>query len=133
MNKQVKKSDKFVLFDANGQILGRMATEIAKILSGKNEVDYEPRLGGDKYVVVINSDKVRLSGEKESKKQYWRHSGYPGGIYVKTFAELKKEDSRKIIMNAVKGMLPKNRLNKEALKRLRVFQGEEHPYKDQVN
>jgi large subunit ribosomal protein L13 len=127
-----KEDQKFVLYDANGQILGRMATEIAGILSGKNEVDYTPRIGGRDWVIVINSDKVRLSGEKEKKKQYWRHSGYPGGIYVRNFKEMKEKDSREIIVKAVKGMLPKNKLGKEALKRLRVFKEQEHPYKDKI-
>jgi large subunit ribosomal protein L13 len=133
MNNETKNNENFVLFDAKGQILGRMATEIAGFLSGKNEVDYDPRLGGSKYVVVINSDKVRLSGEKEKKKQYWRHSGYPGGIYVKTFAELKEEDSREIIIKAVKGMLPKNKLSRKALTRLRVFKDENHPHKGNIS
>ena len=80
----IKQSVKYIVVDAKGQILGRMSTKIAKILSGKNKVDYEPQVGGSDWVIVINSDKVRLSGEKAKKKIYYRHSGYPGGIYEKT-------------------------------------------------
>jgi large subunit ribosomal protein L13 len=110
-----------------------LATEIARVLSGKNEVDYEPRNGGSDWVVVINSDKVRLSGEKESKKIYWRHSGFPGGIYQATFQEMKEKNSTLIIEKAVKGMLPKNKLSKEAMKRLRIFKDEKHSYGDKIS
>jgi len=123
------KQRKYILFDAKGKILGRMSTEIAKILSGKNKVDYQPNVGGSDWVIVINSDKVRLSGEKAKKKLYWRHSGYPGGIYSDSFNDLMKKDSRKVILLAVSGMLPKNKLAAAALKRLRVFKDEKHPYK----
>ncbi|MCK5081174.1 MAG: 50S ribosomal protein L13 [Candidatus Moranbacteria bacterium] len=127
-----KQASKFILFDAKGKILGRLATEIAKVLSGKNEVNYEPRLGGKDWVIVLNSDKVRLSGDKENKKVYWRYSGYPGGIYKATFKEMQKKDSTRIIEKAVKGMMPKNKLSVEALKRLRIFKNEEHPYQNQI-
>lgn len=123
-----KKEPKYILFDAKGKILGRLATEIARVLSGKNKVDFEPRIGGSDWAVVINSDRVRLSGEKADKKIYWRHSGYPGGIYKETFAELVERDSTKVIFSAVEGMLPKNKLLKKALKRLRVFKDGKHPY-----
>lgn len=127
-----KKSPEFVLFDAKGKILGRLATEIAKTLSGKNKVDFEPRLGGSCWVVVINSDEVRLSGEKASKKIYWRHSGFPGGIYKATFKEMMEKDSTLVIKKAVKGMMPKNKLSVEAMKRFRVFKDAEHPYEDKL-
>ncbi len=131
-NKSDQKAPEFILFDAKGKILGRLATEIAKILSGKDKVDFEPRLGGSAWVVVINSDQVRLSGEKENKKLYWRYSGYPGGIYKTTFKELLKKDSTQIIEKAVKGMLPKNKLSIEAMKRLRIFKNDDHPYQSQI-
>ncbi len=133
-NKKDKKSNsEFVLFDAKGKILGRLATEIAGVLSGKKKVNYEPREGGNDWVIVINSDKIRLSGEKENKKIYWRHSGYPGGIYKATFKEMKKKDSTQIIKKAVKGMMPRNKLTVEALKRLRIFKAEDHLYKDKIS
>ncbi len=123
---------KYILFDAKDKILGRFAVEVAKTLSGKNKVDFSPHLGGKDWAVVINSDKIRLSGEKASKKMYYRHSGYPGGIKEIVFKDLLKKDSRLIITQAVKGMLPKNKLSKEALKRLRVFKGEEHDYEKEI-
>lgn len=127
-----KAQPKYVLFDAKGKILGRLATEIAKVLSGKGKVDFEPRVGGSDWAVVINSDRVRLSGEKAGKKIYWRHSGYPGGIYKETFEDLMKRDSTKVIFSAVEGMLPKNKLSRKALKRLRVFKDEKHPYDNKL-
>lgn len=123
-----KEEPKYILFDAKGKILGRLATKIARVLSGKSKVNFEPHVGGSDWAIVINSDRVRLSGEKAGKKIYWRHSGYPGGIYKETFAELVKRDSTKVIFSAVEGMLPKNKLSKKALKRLRVFKDDKHPY-----
>ena len=121
-----KKPIKYHLIDAKGEILGRLSTKIAKILSGKNEVDFAPNVGGSDWVVVINSDKVRLSGEKSKKKIYWRHSGYPGGIRNLTFAEMMEKDSRQVILKAVKGMLPKNKLSEKALTRLLVYKDDQH-------
>jgi len=131
MNNEETKS-KYYLFDAKGQILGRLATEIAQILSGKKRVDYTPNVGGKDWVIVINSDKVRLSGDKAGKKIYWRYSGYPGGIYKKTFQEMVKEDSRRVIEKAVNGMVPKNKLGKASLKRLRIFKDEKHSYESKI-
>lgn len=134
MHKQEKNNEpEFILFDAKGEVLGRLATKIAKLLSGKEEVDYEPRIGGKNWAIVINSDKIRLTGDKENKKIYWRHSGYPGGIYKATFKEMLEKDSTQIIKKAVKGMLPKNKISNEALKRLRVFTGTENPYSDKIS
>jgi large subunit ribosomal protein L13 len=123
---------KYFLFDAKGQILGRMATQIAKVLSGKNEVDFTPNIGGKDWVIVINSDNVRLSGEKSKKKIYYRHSGYPGGIYSATFEEMMEKDSRNVIFKAVEGMLPKNKLSSQAMTRLRVHKGAEHAYEGKI-
>ena len=123
-----KPESKYILFDAKGKILGRLAVEIASVLSGKSKVDYAPNVGESDWAVVINSDKVRLSGEKAKKKVYWRHSGYPGGIYKMTFEEAMELDSRKVISHAVAGMLPKNKLSKAAMKKLRVFKDEKHSY-----
>jgi large subunit ribosomal protein L13 len=131
-NSEQKKEPEFILFDAKGKVLGRFAVEIAKALSGKNEVDFEPRIGGKDWAIVINSDKVRLTGDKENKKIYWRHSGFPGGIYKTTFKEMMEKDSTIVIEKAVRGMLPKNKLSIEALKRLRIFKGEENPYQDKI-
>ena len=131
MNKDVKPQ--FILFDAKEQILGRLATQIAKALSGKNKVDFSPEKGGSDWAIVINSDQVRLSGEKAKKKIYYRHSGYPGGIKDATFEEMMQTDSTKVIFHAVKGMMPKNKLTSEAMKRLRVFKDEKHPHEGQIS
>lgn len=128
-----KKKIKYHLVDAQGEILGRLSTKIAKILSGKNEVDFAPNKGGQDWVIVINSDGVRLSGEKAKKKIYWRHSGYPGGISSLTFAEMMKKDSRKVIFKAVGGMLPKNKLSKKAMTRLLVYKDGEHDQAEKLN
>lgn len=128
-----KQRSKYILIDAKGKILGRMATEIAKILSGKNKIDFQPHIGGNDWVVVINSDKVRLSGEKGKKKIYWRHSGFPGGIYQRTFNEMMEVDSRKVISHAVEGMLPKNKLTARAMKRLRIYKDEKHDYEKKIS
>jgi len=127
-----EQSPEYIIFDAKGKILGRLAVEIARTLSGKDKVDYTPNVGGSAWAIVINSDKVRLSGNKAKKKVYWKHSGYPGGIKSITFDDLLKKDSPRVIELAVKGMLPKNKLSREALKRLRVFKDENHDFGNRV-
>ncbi len=122
----------FFLFDAKGKVLGRLATQVARVLSGKNRIDYSPNVGGNAWAIVINSDQVKVTGKKEKEKIYWRHSGYPGGIYKRTFEEMMKKDSTEVIKRAVKGMLPKNKLSREAMKRLRVFKDKAYPYKDKI-
>ena len=133
MKKKITKKPEFVVFDAKNKILGRLATEIAKVLSGKNKVDFQPNVGGNDWAIVINSDKVRLSANKAEKKIYWKHSGYPGGIRSISFKDLVKKNSTKAIELAVKGMLPKNKLSREAMKRLRVFKGENHDFERYVS
>lgn len=122
--------EKFFLFDAKGRVLGRLATEIAVVLNGKNNINYDPARDNKNWAIVINSDKVRLSAEKSGKKLYWRFSGYPGGIYKRTFEEMMKMDSTKVIGQAVKGMLPKNKLSSQKIKRLRIFKNEQHSFGD---
>ncbi len=128
VNKNLQEKPDFRLFDAKGKILGRLATEIAVFLNGKDKVNFDPSKDNRNWAIVINSDKVRLSAEKAKKKIYWRFSGYPGGIYKRTFEEMMAVDSRKVIEKAVKGMLPKNKLSSEKLKRLRVFVDEKNTY-----
>lgn len=133
MTEKNKQEVEYFIFDAKGRILGRLATEIAKALSGKSKVDYTPNLECRDIVVVINADKVRLSGiSKPQKKTYWRHSGYPGGIYKRTFEEQMDIDSTEVIKHAVKGMVPKNKLGRNSMKRLKVYAGAEHPYEDKM-
>ena len=118
------------LFDAEGKILGRLATEIAKVLSGRNKVDYTPNIDGGDFATVINSNKIRVTGNKMDDKIYHRFSGYPGGISSIALKDLLKKDSRKVIQGAVYGMLPKNNLRDKMMLRLKVCKDAEHGEKN---
>ncbi|TSC54503.1 MAG: large subunit ribosomal protein L13 [Microgenomates group bacterium LiPW_31] len=120
------------LIDANGQILGRLASEIATLLIGKNKPYFVPHLDCGDYVVVINAKEIKVTGKKETQKQYYRHSGYPGGFRQVNLKEQMAKDPRKIIEHAVAGMLPKNKLKDKRLVRLKIFIDEKHPYEDKV-
>ena len=122
---------KWYLIDAEGQILGRLAVKIAKILSGKEKPIYTPHLDVGDFVIVINAEKIKVTGNKEQKKIYYHHSGYPGGLRKKTYEELLKEKPQLIIKEAVKGMLPKNKLGRQMFKKLKVYKGIEHPHQAQ--
>lgn len=128
MKEKTVNNQKYYLFDAKDEILGRLAVKISKILSGKNIVNYQPNKKNNHWVILINSDLVKLSREKEGKKIYWSYSGYPGGIKGQVFKDLMKEDSKKVIEKAVRGMLPKNKLSHEAMRRLRVYKDEKHGF-----
>lgn len=116
----------WVLVDASKAPLGRVATLIATRLSGKYKPTYTPSMDDGDYVVVINADQLVVTGDKEESKKYYRHSGFPGGIKQRSLKEARGIDSTAVITAAVKGMLPRNKLAAERLKRLRVFAGEEH-------
>lgn len=118
------------LFDAQGKVLGRLATEIAKTLSGRNKVDYVPHIDGGDFVIVINAEKIRVTGNKLEGKIYHKYSGYPGGISSISLKDLLAKDSGKVIQNAVYGMLPKNKLRDKMMLRLNVFGGSEHTFKN---
>ena len=118
------------LFDVEGKILGRVASEIAKILIGKSKPYFVSHLDCGDYAVVINAEKVKVTGKKETQKKYSRHSGYPGGYREETLMELRQRNPADIIKFAVLGMLPQNKLRDRMLTRLFIFKGEEHPYKD---
>lgn len=120
------------LIDANGQILGRLASEIATLLIGKHKPYFVPHLDCGDYVVVINAKEIKVTGKKETQKQYYRHSGYPGGFRQVTLKEQMAKDPRKIIEHAVAGMLPKNKLKDKRLARLKIFIDEKHSYEDKV-
>ncbi|NTW15797.1 MAG: 50S ribosomal protein L13 [Candidatus Moranbacteria bacterium] len=125
--KQVNR--KYHLFDAQGKVLGRLATEIAGVVSGKTKVDYAPHIDGGDFVVVVNTDGLQVTGNKREDKIYHHFSGYPGGIRSIAFKDQMKKDSRKILYQAVYGMLPKNKLRDQALTRLRLYKGAEHEEK----
>ncbi|MBI4372401.1 MAG: 50S ribosomal protein L13 [Candidatus Omnitrophica bacterium] len=117
---------KCFLVDAQGQILGRLATRIATILMGKDEVFYTPHMECGDQVVVINAKEIRVTGRKVKDKIYQHYTGYPGGRHVQTFEQVQAEKPEMIITEAVRRMLPKNRLAEKMLKRLRVYAGAEH-------
>ena len=119
--------DWFVV-DAEGHILGRLASEIAQILRGKKKPSFTPHMDMGDFVVVVNADKIKVSGKKEEDKSYFRHSGYPGGITQISLKKVRQVYPEKIIMNAVKGMLPHNRLGRKLLTHLKVYSGELHPH-----
>jgi large subunit ribosomal protein L13 len=116
------------LVDADGQILGRLATEIADTLRGKNKPAYTPHVDTGDFVIVVNAEKVRVTGKKLDQKIYYRHSGYPGGLRERTLAEQLARRPEEVIRKAVKGMLPKNKLAAAQLRKLKVYAGPEHPH-----
>jgi large subunit ribosomal protein L13 len=118
------------LIDLKGQTLGRVASDIAKLLMGKSKPYFVRNLDCGDYVVVINAKEVAATGKKEEQKNYYRYSGYPGGLRVRTLKEMRDEKPEEIIVHAVKGMLPQNKLRDRMLKRLFVFAGAEHKYED---
>jgi len=117
--------------DATDKVLGRLATKIADRIRGKDKATYTPHTDGGDYVIVINASKVKVTGSKHEDKKYYSHSLYPGGLKTKTFRELNETNPEKIIFEAVKGMLPKNKLNKSIIKKLRVFDGDDHGHDSQ--
>ena len=125
-------SRRWVIFDASELPLGRLATIIATYLTGKYKPSYTAHIDGGDYVVVINASKAVVTGNKETDKIYYRYSGFPGGIKDASLAEVREKFPERIIESAVKGMLPKNKLQAERLKRLRVFAGEEHSHTAQT-
>jgi len=123
---------KWILIDASSAPLGRVSTAIAKYLIGKYKPTYTPHMDAGDYVVVINAEKLIVTGAKETDKKYYHHSGYPGGIRDESLAELRVKYPERIIIEAVKGMIPRNKLAAERLKRLRVFPGEAHTHTAQT-
>jgi len=116
------------VIDAEGEVLGRLASQIAKILRGKNKPDFTPHVDCGDFVIVVNADKVKLTGKKMTEKVYVHHTGYPGGQRFATPEERLAHKPEFLVTNAVKGMLPKNRLGVAILKNLKVYAGAEHPH-----
>lgn len=127
--KQKMIDRKYHLFDSKGKVLGRLATEVATILIGKDKVSYAPHIDGGDFVVIINSDEIDVTGNKRETKIYHRFSGYPGGITSIAFKDQLKKDSRKLIWQAVYGMLPKNKLRDKMLTRLLIYKKADHKHK----
>ena len=122
---------KWYVIDATNQRLGRLASEIAMILRGKNKPTYTPHMDTGDFVIVINAEKVAVTGKKRTQKIYWRTSGRPGGMKTETFAKLQARLPERIIEHAVKGMLPKNSLGRQLFTKLKVYAGDSHPHQAQ--
>ena len=118
----------WLLIDAQDQVLGRVASKAAHILRGKHKPTYTPHVDTGDFVVIINADKIRVTGKKLTDKEYYRHSGYPGGLKCETFEEAMAKHPERVIEHAVKGMLPKNTLGRKQGLKLKVYAGAEHPH-----
>jgi len=119
------------LVDAENQTLGRLATEVAAVLRGKNNPNFTPHLDTGDFVVVVNADKIRVTGKKSTQKLYRRHSGRPGGMKTETFEDLQERIPERIVEKAIKGMLPHNALGRQMYRKLKVYKGSEHPHSAQ--
>ncbi|RLB04524.1 MAG: 50S ribosomal protein L13 [Deltaproteobacteria bacterium] len=122
---------KWYLVDAEGRVLGRLAAEVAKILRGKHKPIFSPHVDTGDFVIVVNAQKIKLTGNKLKNKVYYRHSGYPGGLKATTAEKLLTKKPEELIKRAVKGMLPKNRLGRKIFKKLKVYAGPDHPHQAQ--
>lgn len=135
LTKFVKTEDanrKWYVVDAEDQILGRLAAKVAGVIRGKNKAIFTPNMDTGDFVIVINADKIKLTGKREQQKTYFSHSGYPGGLRNTSYTEMKAKKPEFIIEHAVKGMLPKNRLGRKLIRKLKVYTGTEHPHKAQL-
>jgi large subunit ribosomal protein L13 len=126
--KSVNVEKNWHLVDAENKVLGRLAVKIATILSGKNKAQYSPNADLGDFVVVVNAEKVKVTGSKFTQKNYYHHTGYPGGLKTKSFEKMQDDTPEKIIEKAVKGMLPKNKLANQIIKKLKVYSGSLHPH-----
>mgnify|MGYP001294968258 FL=1 len=122
---------KWYLMDCSGKRLGRLSVQVANILRGKNKPEYTPNSDVGDFVVLVNAKKIEVSGNKEEDKIYYRHTGFPGGIKKISFKDQLEKNPEKLIRDAVKGMLPKNRLNRQIIKKLKVYNDDAHPHEAQ--
>jgi large subunit ribosomal protein L13 len=122
---------KWFVVDAKDQVLGRLATRVARVIRGKNKALFTPNMDTGDFVIVINAKQVKMTGKREQMKTYAHHSGYPGGLKVRSFGDIIAKKPEFVIENAVKGMLPKTRLGKKLIKKLKVYAGETHPHEAQ--
>ncbi|WP_022871752.1 50S ribosomal protein L13 [Nesterenkonia alba] len=126
--KQGDNDAQWHVIDATDVVLGRLASHAATLLRGKHKPTFAPHMDSGDFVIIINAEKVAVTGDKASKKRYWRHSGFPGGIKSQSFEELIQRHPTRVVEQAVKGMLPKNKLGRAQLTKLRVYAGSEHPH-----
>lgn len=116
------------IVDADGKVLGRLASAISMVLRGKNKPIFTPHMDTGDFVIVINAEKVKLTGNKLTDKKYYSHTGYPGGLKETTAGKLLKEKPERVLISAVRGMLPKNSLGRQLIKKLKIYAGPEHPH-----
>jgi large subunit ribosomal protein L13 len=119
---------KWYVIDAQDQVLGRLAAKVARVIRGKEKPVFTPNMDTGDFVVVLNADKIKMTGKRELQKTYFSHSGYPGGSKVRTFSQMQKTKPEFVIQHAVKGMLPKSRLGRTLIKKLKVYAGDKHPH-----
>lgn len=129
--KNTDLDNNWLLLDAKDETLGRLSSKIASILMGKNKAQYTPHNDLGDYVVVVNAEKIKVTGNKNTQKRYYRHTGYPGGLKSSTFSEMIEKDPENTILKAVKGMLPKNKLSNSMISKLKIYAGENHPHAGQ--
>ncbi|MFA5055468.1 MAG: 50S ribosomal protein L13 [Dehalococcoidia bacterium] len=120
------------VIDASDKTLGRLASEVAVILMGKDKPTFSNHINVGDYVVVINAAKIKVTGNKDKQKMYYSHSNYPGGLRTVSYSDMLKKNPEKIITSAVKGMIPRNRLGRQIMSRLKVYAGDEHPHQAQI-
>ena len=123
---------RWYVVDAEGKTLGRLSTQIADLLRGKRKPTYTPHVDTGDFVIVVNAEKVSVSGNKRTEKLYHRHSGYPGGLRTRTFEEMIERKPEEVIRLAVKGMLPRNRLSRRQITKLKIYAGPDHPHAAQA-
>jgi large subunit ribosomal protein L13 len=134
ITKSAKEQDvqrNWYVVDAQGQTLGRLATQVATILRGKNKPSFTPHVDCGDYVIIVNAEKIHVTGQKMTQKKYYRHSGYPGGLKEVTLRDQLDKFPDRVIESAVRGMLPKNRLGRQMFKKLKVYAGPNHPHEAQ--
>ena len=132
MAKGEEVNRKWFVVDAEGEVLGRLASNVASVLRGKHKPIYTPHVDTGDHVIIINAEKVRVTGKKAQTKRYYRHTGYPGGLRSDAFADLIQSYPSRILEKAIKGMLPHNKLGRQMFKKLKVYKGEKHPHEAQM-
>lgn len=131
MRKKEKQDRQWIIVDASNQILGRLSTKIAHKLRGKDKVDFTPHVDNGDFVIVVNAEKIKVTGRKLENKKYYRHSGYPGGLKETQLKTMLQKKPEQVIYQSVKGMLPKTRQGQAQLKKLKIYSGPDHPHQAQ--
>jgi len=134
MTKSLRKEDvtrDWWVIDASEQTVGRLSTQVAILLRGKHKATFTPHVDNGDFVVILNAEKIMLQGKRPAQKTYFRHSGYPGGVRLDTFKDVMNTKPERVLEHSIKGMLPKNRLGRQIIKKLKIYVGNEHPHEAQ--